>query len=77
MDGVMYTEETVNTRPSGTFIHEQLQGLRDDVDRLEAEVEEMLILLYEVIDAETIEDLDEIILKVKGFVEERPYPTPY
>jgi len=77
MDEVMYTEETVTTRPNGTFIHEQLQDLRDVVDRLEADREEMLILLYELVDAETIEELDEVILKVKDFVEERPYPTPY
>ena len=77
MDEVVYTEETITTRPNGTFVYEQIQDLRDVLDRLEAERDEMLVLLYAIIDAETIEDLDEAVLEVRGFLETRPYPPPY
>ena len=77
LDKVLYTEETINTRPNGAFIQEQIRGLRDDLNRLELDHEEVLFLLYEIVDAEGIEELDEVIIKVKNFVETRPFPSPY
>ena len=77
MDKVLYTEETINTRPNGAFVQEQIQDLREDIDRLELDREDMLRLLYEIADAETIEDLDEIIVRVKTFVDDRLFPAPY
>ena len=77
MDKTLYTEETINTRPTGMFIQEQIQDLRENVDCLETDREEMLLLLYEISDAETIEDIDEIIIRVKTFIETRPFPAPY
>ena len=77
MERVLYTEETITSMPNSTFIHEHIQDLRETVDRLEAEREEILLLLYEIVDAEGLDELDEIILKIKTFVENTPYPAPY
>ncbi len=77
MEKVAYTEETITSMPSSTFIHEHIRTLRDDLDRLETERDGMLVLLHESADAEGPEELEEVLLRVRDFVESRAYPTPY
>lgn len=77
MEKAVYTEEVITSMPNSSFIHEHIQTLREDLERLEAEKDEMLILLHGVADAEGSEELEEVLLRVKEFIENRAYPTPY
>lgn len=77
MDGISYTEETITTMPHGTFIREQIQTLQSDLNSAGTARDEMLILLFEISEAESGEELKELLTKVKNFVEQLTYPTPY
>ena len=76
-DDVVYTKELVESMPTSSLIQEQIQSLREELERVELEKEEMLVLLHEIADAEGIEELDEVIVRVKSFIEDKTYPTPY
>ena len=77
MEDVIYSRELVESMPTGSFVQEQIQCLRDSMGRVELERDEMLVLLHEIAEAEDIEELDELVTKVKEYVEQKAYPTPY
>lgn len=77
MEKPTYTEETITGMSSSTRIHEHIQILQDDLGRLETERDEMLVLLYEMVDAEGSEELEEVLICVREFVENQAYPAPY
>lgn len=77
MEKVLYTEESISEMPAGADVYNHLQGLREELDKMEVERDNMLTLLYEVADASDAEELDEVLVKVREFVEGHPYPTPY
>lgn len=76
MEKIALTDETITTMPNGTFIQEQIQILQEDLDQRELERDEMLILLYDVVEAEGT-DVEEVLEKIRFFLEHQTYPTPY
>lgn len=77
MDKVVYNEDTIFNPPTGAPFHDHMQGLRDELDRMEVERDNALALLREVAEAEGIDEVEDVLVKVKDFMEDVPYPTPY
>jgi len=77
MEKVVYNEDVISSHPGGAEVYEHLQGLKDELDRMEGERDNMLALLHEIADAEDIEEADEVLVKIREYIEHRPYPTPY
>lgn len=77
MEKVVYNEDTIFDSPVGAPFYDHIQGLRDELDRMEIERDNALALLREVAEAEGPEELDEVMVKVRDFVENIPYNDPY
>ena len=74
MEKVVYNEDTIFNPPTGASYYEHIQGLRDELDRMEIERDNALALLQEVAEAETSEEVDDAVEKVKHFVDSHQYP---
>jgi len=77
MEKVFYTENSVSEFPSSVEVYNHLRCLRNELDLMEGERDIMLALLHEVSEADDLDSLEEVLGKVREFVEGRPYPPPY
>jgi len=77
MDKVVYNEDTIYNPPTGAPLYDHMQGLRDELDRMEIERDNAFALLREIAEAEDPEEVEDALAKVRDFMEDVPYPTPY
>lgn len=77
MKDIVYSKDLVESMPTGTFVQEQIQTLRDSLEHADAEREEMWLLLNEIAEAGVEDDLEEILCKVKEYIEQKGYPETY
>ena len=76
MEKVVYDEDSIFNPPTGAALYDHMHGLRDELNRMEIERDNALTLLCEVAEAETPEDVEDVLVKVREFVDNSPYPTP-
>lgn len=69
MEKVVYSEDTIFDPPTGAPLYSHMQGLRDELDRMELERDNVLMLLQEVAEAEGPEEVEEVITRVREFIE--------
>ncbi len=69
-------DENVVAIPTGVQYYEQMESMRADLSRTEEERDDAILLLNEVAEAD-IDDLEDILAKVREFVESTPYAVPY
>ena len=74
MDKTSYDENVVAI-PTGVQYYEQMENMRAELNRVEVERDDAVSLLNEVAEAD-IEDMEDIINKIREFVEGTPYATP-
>lgn len=77
MEKVVYNEDTIFSPPTGAPYYDHMQGLRDELDRMEIERDNALALLREVAEADGPEELEDVMAKVRDFVEEVPYSDTF
>ena len=77
MEKVVYNEESISTVPGSAHYYEHVQGLRDELSFMEVERDDALLLLREVAEADDSDELEDILARVREFVESMPYQTPY
>jgi len=75
MDKTSYDENVVAI-PTGVQYYEQMENMRAELNRAEVERDDAVSLLNEVAEAD-IEDMEDIINKIREFVEGTPYATPF
>lgn len=69
----VYSEDTIDDLPTGPEIHEKVQDLRDELSRMEAEKDDLLALLREVLEADEQGDLEDVLNRIREVVEEKDY----
>jgi len=74
MEQVPYIEEILTSMPTSTFVQEQIHDLREEILRLEEERDEMLWLLHEVSEVDVFDDFEDLLARVRDFVDCHPYP---
>lgn len=75
MEKIVYDENVVSI-PTGVQYYEQMESMRSALSLVEAERDDAVLLLNEVVEADN-DDLEDVLTKVKEFVESTPYATPY
>lgn len=75
MDKTSYDENLVAV-PTGIQYYEQMENMRSELSRAEIERDNAVSLLNEITEADT-DDMEDIINKIKEFVEGTPYATPF
>jgi hypothetical protein len=75
MDKTSYDENNVAT-PTGVQYYEQMESMRNELSRTEVERDDAVSLLNEIAEAD-IDDLEDVMNKIKEFVESTPYAAPY
>ena len=75
MDKTSYDENVVAI-PTGVQYYEQMENMRAELNRAEVERDDAVSLLNEVAEAD-MEDMEDIINKIREFVEGTPYATPF
>ena len=72
MDKTTFDEGFVAV-PTGVEYHTVMEAMRNSLFAAETERDEVLGLLCEVLEAEDADDLEEVLTRVKEFVENSPF----
>ena len=76
MEKTAYDEVFVAV-PTGVEYHQRMESIRSILSLVEAERDNALSLLREVIEVDDADDLEDVLVKVKEFVENVPFADTY
>lgn len=71
-----FSEDLV-VSPTGVEYHSQMEHMRNILSLVEEERDNALNLLREVIEIDDVDDMEEVLTRIKEFIENGPFTDAY